>query len=99
MAGICTTCGLPDELCMCQEIAREQSQITIYNDRRRYGKVVTIIEGLTSGDVDVEELTKTLKTRCATGGTFKEGRVELQGEHKKKVKETLTGMGFVVEVR
>ncbi|MEE8183255.1 MAG: stress response translation initiation inhibitor YciH [Thermoplasmata archaeon] len=99
MAGICPVCGLPQELCMCEEIAREQQRIRIYSDRRRYGKVVTIVEGIDAADIDVEDLAKSLKTKCAAGGTVKGGRIELQGEHKKKVKLALEKIGFTVEVR
>jgi len=99
MATICTVCGLPKELCMCEEIAREQQQIKIYTDTRRYGKVVTVVEGFNSTDIDLVELARKLKNKCAAGGTSKDGRIELQGEHKKKVKETLTEMGFTIETR
>lgn len=99
MPGICSVCGLPEELCMCEEIAREQQQIRIYSDRRRYGKVVTIVEGIDSSDIDLEDLARILKTKCAAGGTTKDGRIELQGEHRKKVKQTLEEMGFTAEVR
>ena len=99
MAGICPVCGLPQELCMCEEIAREQQRIKIYSDRRRYGKMVTIVEGIDAADIDIEDLAKRLKTKCAAGGTVKDGRIELQGEHKKKVKLALEDIGFTVEVR
>jgi translation initiation factor 1 len=99
MATICTVCGLPKELCMCEEIAREQQQIKIYTDTRRYGKVVTVVEGFNSADIDLVELARKLKNKCAAGGTSKDGRIELQGDHKKKVKETLTEMGFTVDTR
>ncbi|MFQ6127632.1 MAG: stress response translation initiation inhibitor YciH [Thermoplasmata archaeon] len=99
MAGICPVCGLPEELCMCEEIAREQQRIKIFSDRRRYGKVVTIVEGIDAADIDVEDLAKKLKTKCAAGGTVKDGRIELQGEHKKKVQRALEEIGFTVEVR
>ncbi len=99
MATICTVCGLPKELCMCEEIAREQQQIRIYTDTRRYGKVVTVVEGFNSADIDLDELARKLKGKCAAGGTHKDGRIELQGDHKKKVKETLTEMGFTVDTR
>lgn len=98
MAGICSTCGLPDELCMCEEIAREQQNIKIYNGKRRYGKVVTIVEGIDSGDIDLDDLARELKTRCASGGTVKAGKIELQGEHRKKVQAALEHMGFKVVV-
>src|SRR3990172_12901768 len=99
MAGICATCGLPEELCMCEELAKEQQHIRVYNDRRRYGKVVTIVDGLDGGDINLEELARTLKNKCAAGGTAKKGRIELQGEHKRKVQGVLEGMGYAVEVR
>ena len=99
MAAICSTCGLPDELCMCEEIAKEQQQIRVYNDTRRYGKVVTIVDGLDSSDIDIDELARTLKNRCAAGGTAKEGRIELQGQHRRRVQAVLEGMGYQVEVR
>jgi translation initiation factor 1 len=99
MAGICPVCGLPEELCMCEEIAREQQQIKIYSMKRRYGKIVTIIEGIDSADIDLTDLARTLKTRCAAGGTVKDGKIELQGEHKKKVEQVLAEMGFLVEMR
>jgi translation initiation factor 1 len=86
-------------LCMCEEIAREQQQIKIYSMKRRYGKIVTIIEGIDSADIDLDDLARTLKTRCAAGGTVKDGKIELQGEHKKKVEQVLGEMGFLVEMR
>ena len=99
MAGICPVCGLPEELCMCEEIAREQQQIKIYSMKRRYGKIVTLIEGIDSGDIDLDDLARKLKTRCAAGGTVKSGKIELQGDHKKKVEQVLKEMGFLVEKR
>ena len=97
MAEICNVCGLPKELCVCEEIAREQQEINIYTVSRRYGKLVTIVEGIDSNDIDLEDLGKKLKTACASGGTVKKDRIELQGDHKRKVKKVLNEMGFNVE--
>jgi translation initiation factor 1 len=58
---------------------------------------VTIIEGIDSSDIDLDDLARKLKTRCAAGGTVKGGKIELQGEHRKKVKKVLNEMGFLVE--
>ncbi len=99
MADICPVCGLPKELCMCEEIAREQQKVRISTDRRRYGKTVTVIEGIDANDIDIDDLARTLKNKCAAGGTAKDGRIELQGEHRKKVKNALEEMGFKTEVR
>ena len=99
MAEICPVCGLPKELCMCEEIAREQQSVRITVDGRRYGKVVTVIDGIDENDIDINDLAKQLKNKCAAGGTSKDGRIELQGDHKKKVKAVLEDMGFKTEVR
>ena len=99
MSEICPKCGLPKELCMCEEIAREQQSVRISIDSRRYGKTVTVIDGIDGNDIDIVDLAKTLKSRCAAGGTCKDGRIELQGDHEKKVKLVLEEMGFRTEVR
>ncbi|NLX47900.1 MAG: stress response translation initiation inhibitor YciH [Euryarchaeota archaeon] len=99
MADICSVCGLPKELCMCEEIAREQQSVRIYTDSRRYGKIVTVVDGIDSTDIDMDDLARKLKNKCAAGGTAKEGKIELQGDHKKKVAQTLEEMGFKTEVR
>ena len=71
----------------------------ISSAKRRYGKLVTIVEGIDANDIDINELARTLKTKCASGGTVKEGRIELQGEHRKKVEQVLKDIGFQVEVK
>jgi translation initiation factor 1 len=98
MSNICPKCGLPTELCVCEEIAREQQKINISVDKRRYGKMMTIVEGINPNDLDIDALITKLKKRCASGGTIKEGKIELQGDHRSKVKEALEEMGFDVEV-
>jgi translation initiation factor 1 len=99
MGDICSKCGLPAEICVCEEIARETQQIRVFSVKRRYGKIVTIVEGIDTSDIDIDELAKTLKTRCASGGTVKDGNIELQGNHLKKVTFELNKMGFNVDVR
>jgi len=98
MSEICPKCGLPKEICVCEDIAREQQKITIQIDKRRYGKMMTIVDGINAHDLDINALITQLKSRCACGGTIKEGRIELQGDHRNKVKEALEKMGFTVEV-
>ncbi|MCD6370971.1 MAG: stress response translation initiation inhibitor YciH [Thermoplasmata archaeon] len=90
--------GLPDELFAWEEISKEQQVIKIYTDKRRYGKTVTIIEGFDPRDVDLKEMAKSLKRKVATGGTVKDGRIELQGDQKEKVKRFLEDMGYIVEI-
>ncbi|MEF8873222.1 MAG: stress response translation initiation inhibitor YciH [Candidatus Thermoplasmatota archaeon] len=96
---VCPTCGLPKEICICEDIAREQQEIEIYTDQRRYGKEVTIVDGIDESDIDIEDLASELKTKCAAGGTTKKGRIELQGNHIETVQEYLEDKGFSVEIR
>ncbi|MDP6640235.1 MAG: translation initiation factor [Candidatus Poseidoniaceae archaeon] len=99
MANICNVCVLPEELCICQEIAKEQQRAVISTARRRYGKVVTIVEGIEDTAIDINKLAKTLKAKCAAGGTVKGRTIELQGDHKKKASDVLKKNGYQVEVR
>ena len=98
MSEICEICGLPKEICVCEDIAREQQKITIAVDKRRYGKMMTIVDGINPHDLDIDALITKLKKKCASGGTIKDGKIELQGDHRIKVKETLEKMGFIIEV-
>jgi translation initiation factor 1 len=83
MSEICPKCGLPKELCVCEDIAREQQKIEITVDKRRYGKMMTIVEGINPNELDIDSLITKLKKKCASGGTIKDG---------------LEDMGFIVEV-
>ena len=98
MSDICEVCGLPKDICVCEDIAREQQKITIAVDKRRYGKMMTVVDGINAHDTDINALLSNLKSICACGGTIKDGKIELQGDHRTRVKETLEKMGFMVEV-
>jgi len=62
-------------------------------------KIVTKVEGIDDAAIDINQLAKTLKNKCAAGGTVKGRLIELQGDHKKKAAEVLKNNGFNVEVR
>ncbi len=94
---VCVRCGLPTDLCVCESIAKETQKIIVSTIKRKFGKVYTIIEGIDTKEINLDQVAKTLKAKLACGGTAKENRVELQGDHKAKVKEHLIGMGFAPE--
>lgn len=102
MGDICNVCGLPLDLCVCEDIAKEKQKIVVKTVKRRYGKMMTVIEGIDEKNIDAKSLTKKLKSMMACGGTLKHGVIELQGDHKEKVIAALTKCGFSedsVEVR
>ncbi|MEA1924459.1 MAG: translation initiation factor [Candidatus Altiarchaeota archaeon] len=92
----CPKCGLPEELCVCEEMTREAQRIRVRSDRRKYGKMVTIVDGL--GDVDTQKIAKDLRQKLACGGTVRDERIELQGDHVSKIKDILMDMGFSEEM-
>ena len=93
MSDICKKCGLPKELCSCDIVAKEQEKIRIFVTKRRYGKKITVITGITK-NVDIWNILKELKTHLACGGTVKGNEIELQGEHMEKAKKTMIKLGF-----
>lgn len=97
MSEVCQDCGLPKELCVCETIAKEQQKIEVTTEKRKFGKIYTIIKGLDNGSLDLDDLTKKLKSKFACGGTTKQGKIELQGNHKNKAKEVLLNLGFPEE--
>jgi len=91
---ICPKCGLPKEACVCDVLAKAKQKIKIELVKKRYGKMVTMITGIDSKDVDAKGLASELKSDLACGGTYKNNGIELQGDHVRKVKEKLVSMGF-----
>lgn len=97
MSEVCATCGLPKELCVCESIAKESQRIVVSSEKRKFRKMYTIIEGIDEKEVNMKELMKSLKSKLACGGAAKEGRIELQGDHKQRAKKVLVQMGFAPE--
>lgn len=94
MSEICPKCGLPKELCVCETIAKEKQRIVVKTEKRRFNKLTTLVEGIDKKEIDLKDLAKKLKSKFACGGTVKNGIIELQGNHKDKVKEELIKLGF-----
>ena len=90
---ICPKCGLPQQACVCEQIVKSSQKITVTTDKKRYGKVVTLVSGFGSG-IDVKKVAKDLKNGLACGGTYKGDTIELQGDHRKKIREALVKLGF-----
>ena len=94
MSEICPVCGLVNELCVCEIIAKESQKILVYLERKKFNKYYTIVEGIDEKEIDLKDLARKLKSELACGGTMKGGKIELQGEHKQKAKNILIKYGF-----
>ena len=97
MSEICSSCGLPQELCVCETIAKESQAIIVGMIKKKFGKKYTTITGIDNKEINLKDLGKKLKGHFACGGTAKGGKIELQGDHRQKVKDILVEMGFAPE--
>ncbi len=94
MSDVCEVCGLPKDLCMCSTISKEKQQIRVERDKRRYGKIITVITGLDAKSDEIKKIAKQLKSALACGGTVKGNNIELQGNHSGHIKAALIKLGF-----
>ncbi len=84
--------GLPPELC--SQLSKEEQYIKIKLEVRKFGKEVTVIEGVSNDPAELKKVASELKSKLAAGGTVKDGRIEIQGDHRERVKELLIKMGY-----
>jgi len=103
--GVCPKCGWPSGDCRCA------SQLTADNEpvparlvlklrvekTGRGGKTVTVIDGLPRNAAFAATLAQELKRSCGTGGTLRDGAVELQGDLRDRAREFLARKGYVVK--
>jgi translation initiation factor 1 len=77
------------------ELDKESARIVISKEiRGRYKKTSTVVRGTEHDSKEAEVLTSELKTKIGTGGTYKEGQIILQGDHREAVKQLLIKKGF-----
>lgn len=100
----CPTCGLPYKHCRCgQPISTKAEKksdgiVRVMRDRKqRGGKTVTVITGVPATSEALAMLAQQLKKLCGSGGTVKDGTIEIQGDHCDKVQAKLTEMGYRVK--
>jgi len=96
----CDRCGRAEADCDCPPITVEPARPVpasqsprLRTEKRPKGKVVTVVRGLDPAG-DLEGLAATLKARCGTGGTVKDGQVELQGDHLAAAESALIALGY-----
>ena len=76
----------------------EQTVYLHRDSKGRGGKTVTLVKKLILSEEDLKELAKKLKQLCGSGGTVREGLIEIQGEHREKIADALKKLGYKVKI-
>jgi translation initiation factor 1 len=101
LGRVCPGCGKAAAACSCSKKSARTAGDGVVRVRRetkgRGGKTVTVITGLPGSDTELGVLAGELKRRCGSGGTTKDGIIEIQGDHCDLLVATLTGKGFSVK--
>jgi translation initiation factor 1 len=97
----CERCGLLESECQCPppvvepvRIAPETQTARVRLEKRARGKVVTVVANLPAEGNDLPGLAAQLKVKCGSGGTVKDGLVEIQGDHVATVESALKAIGY-----
>ena len=98
----CPTCGLPYKDCHCgqpaQPVRKGDGIVRVMRDRKqRGGKTVTVVNGVPGSEAELIALAQQIKKACGSGGTVKDGNIEIQGDHCEKVMAKLTALGYKVK--
>jgi len=98
----CDRCGKLEEECNCPpepppRIPPEKQTARLAVEKRKKGKIVTLIRGLPDEGNDLAGLLKQLKDKCGAGGTLKDKTLEIQGNHLDRVRDALKQIGFHVK--
>jgi len=100
----CPVCGRPYRQCRCDQPSaqlpsrKNDGIVRVMRDRKhRGGKTVTVIDGLMGSQAELTTLAQQLKKLCGSGGTVKDGTIEIQGDHCDKVMAKLTELGYKVK--
>jgi len=95
---MCPKCGWPVDKCACSResaVPKGDGVVRVGRETKgRKGKGVTLITGVPLGGDDLKALAGELKRKCGTGGTVKEGVIEIQGDHRDVLVEELKNRGF-----
>jgi translation initiation factor 1 len=97
----CPTCGQSYKQCRCDQPSTSKKSdgiVRVMRDRKgRGGKTVTVINGVIGSEAELNALAQQLKKLCGSGGTVKDGNIEIQGDHCEKVTARLGELGYNVK--
>ena len=92
----CERCGALETECKCPPLAAGQV-VRLAVEKRKKGKVVTVIRGLHGSSSTLQPLLSRLKSQCGAGGAIQEDQLEIQGEHIERIAVVLRELGYIVK--
>lgn len=100
---MCPGCRRPLDQCVCNDRSRPRAGgdgvVRLRRETKgRKGAGVTLIDGLPLSDAELAKLAKELKSACGVGGTVADGRIELQGEQRDRLRSLLESRGYTVKI-
>lgn len=103
-AVVCERCGADARVCGCSadspqlvDVPPAKQPLRVSLEKRKRGKVVTLIAGLTGSVAQNKQLLKALKDDCGAGGSLEAGLIELQGDHRQRIAVCLRNHGYPVQ--
>jgi len=98
----CGRCEKPESECECPPLEPvrtppEKQTARIAVEKRKHGRMMTVIRGLTAEDTDLSSLLKRLKNACGAGGTVTDDGLEIQGTHADRVRTELQTIGYRIK--
>ena len=98
---VCSGCGWPQTRCRCTReptAAPRDGVVRVARETKgRRGKGVTIVTGVPLAAAELRDLAKTLKKKCGSGGTVRDGVIEIQGDHRDRLVCELEARGWTVK--
>lgn len=97
----CEVCGALEEKCTCppperEWLAPEKQTARVAVEKRKKGKRMTVVRGLSPDESDLPALLTLLKSQCGAGGTLKDDEIEIQGDQRDRVCDALREIGYRV---
>ena len=95
----CDRCGNLEEVCTCPPSSKvltppEKQTVRLNVEKRKKGKVVTVVRGLPAEENNLPGLLGHLKAACGAGGTMKDDELEIQGDHLDRLRGLLADIGY-----
>lgn len=100
---MCPQCGRPVDRCVCNQekktaVAPSDGVVRVSRQTKgRKGKGVTVITGIPRNEIGLNKLAKMLKKQLGSGGRVVDGTIEIQGDHRDTLVETLTKLGYTTK--